>query len=334
MKVSVYVLEQGAVLARHQGRLVVRVGDHVRSSTPFMLVGEVVMFGNVHITTPAMHALLWQGAPVALLTADGRVRGRLEPPGNAHVDLRRRQLEASNDPERGVILARAFASGKLRNQAALLRRRARTSSHAQALNELAERIIHAADRVPAAGCVQSVLGIEGAGGGAYYQGVRLLAKELDVAFLGRDRRGPDPINCLLNYCSALLRETVIGAIAAVGLDPHVSFLHRPWRGRPTLAFDLMEEFRPPLLDGVVLALLGLQVVRSEDVSADHAAPRLSQSARAAAVQRFRHRLMTPARRYDADAPAGSYLDAVHRQARQLRQAIDGDVATYKAFRWR
>lgn len=333
MKVAVYVLEQGAVVARERGRLVVRAGEEVRSSTPLMLVSEVVLFGQVHVTMPALHALLHHGVPLALLRQDGRVRGRLEPPGNPHVALRRQQLDASDDPVRRLVLARAFVEGKLRNQAALLRRRARTSGHASTLRQSAERILHDVESLSTAPSLDSVLGTEGAAGGVYFRALRLLTDELDVAFVRRDRRAQDPVNCLLNYCSVLLRETVLGAISAVGLDPHVSFLHRPWRGRPTLAFDLMEEFRPPLLDSVVLALLGLGAVRLDDVTPTAAGPRLSRAARAAAVQRYRGRLQASARRYDEHAPAGTYLDAVHRQARRLRRAIDvGD--DYEALRWR
>lgn len=332
LRAPLYVVDVPATVAKRGGRILVTRDGQVLASAPLMCLSEVVLFGRVNVTTPALHALLDADVPVVLLRSDGRARGRLEPPGSPQVALRQLQTVRCGQPAARLHVAREVVAAKLRNQRALLRARQRRSAHAGALEELGDRLVGFERSARQAGDLQVLLGIEGAGTGAYFRGMRLLTE--DCGFARRDRRGPDVVNALLNYCSALLREQVLGAITAAGLDPHASFYHTPTRGRPTLAFDLMEEWRPVLLEATVLALLGLGTVGPSDCYPSDAGPRLTREARAAAVARFRARLERPARSWPPRPGKPTYGECVRRQALRLRRWINGDVDRYEAFAWR
>lgn len=332
LKAPLYVIDGPATVAKRGGRILVTREREVLASAPLMCLSEVVLFGRINVTTPALHALLDADVPLVLLRSDGRARGRLEPPGSPHVALRQLQTLRCAEPAARLHVARAVVAAKLRNQRALLRARQERSGHADTLRAAADRLAALETAARDAAGVSSLLGIEGAGAGAYFRAFRLLAE--GCGFTRRDRHGPDVVNALLNYCSALLREQVLGAITAAGLDPHASFFHTPMRGRPTLAFDLMEEWRPVLLEATVLALLGLGMVRPADCRPTDEGPRLHREARAAAVNRFRARLDRPARSWPPRPGQPTYGQCLRRQALRLRRWINGETDRYEPFRWR
>jgi|GEM_PF-2039927 len=360
-----YVTGHDVVLGRSGGRLVASRDGAVVTSAPLGRISEVVLFGNVTVTTPAMAALLAEDVPVALLTVDGRPRGRLEPPRASHIAARRRQLELAGDDAGRLGLARAFVRGKVRNQDVLLRRRATRAADAEEVWAMARRVGAAAAAVDGARSVPELTGIEGAAAGAYFRGLRLLLAD-ELGFRRRERHAPDVVNLLINYTSALLREVVFGAVVAAGLDPYVSFLHVPQPGRPTLVFDLMEEWRPVLLESTVLGILGLRMITAADLVGPAAAaapvapvapvaprvpaapavpaaaaataapmegrPRLGPAATSMVIARFRARLDSSARAWDL-APGTTYGTLIRAQCLALRRTfVEG--TPYEPFRWR
>lgn len=308
-----HVMHPDAVVTRRRGRIAVVRDGTVVASAPLVLLSEVVVWGQAGITTPALHLLLSQDVPVVLLRSDGRARGRLEPPGCPQVRLRQQQLARSLDPMARVDLSRSLVQGKLHNQRVLLARRSRTAEQRdQTVDGVIARLANLERRAAQADCVEELFGVEGAGSRAYFHALRCLLPP-PAGFHRRDPRGPDVVNPLVNYCSALLREVVIGGVVAVGLDPHVSFLHTPFRGRPTLAFDLMEEWRPVLVESTVLSLLNLKAVGPEDVQATQEGPRLGDGARAATIRRFYDRLEATASTWPSSGL--TYREHVLRQSR-------------------
>lgn len=328
-----HVSGAGCVLTRRGGRLVAFRDGELRASAPLTLVGEVVITGRVTVTTPALHALLANDIPLVLLSSAGRPLGRLEPPTAPHVAARTRQLDLHRDPGVRLTLAREMVSGKICNQGVLLRRRARRSIDPEQVWGAVSRLDILEQAAGAAQGLPELLGIEGAAAGAYFGAIRSVIIP-GHGFTSRRREGRDLVNVLINYCSALLRETVTSAVLAAGLDPFLSFLHTPARGRPTLAFDLMEQWRPVLLESTVMALLGLKSVTADDLTDDGERPCLSPAATGAAVTRFQHRLAARARGWPAPTGSPTYADLVGRQALALRTAILGDPGSYRAFRWR
>lgn len=324
-----HVIGAGCVLTRRGGRLVVLRDGVLRASAPLALIGEVVVTGNVGITTAALHSLLAHDVPLILLSGAGRALGRLESPASPHIAVRARQLDLHRDPATRLGLGRSIVAAKVHNQGVLLRRRARRCADPDAVWKVVGRLAELEQAVDSAGSVASLLGVEGAAAGAYFGAIRHLVIP-GHGFARRDRASRDVGNMLINYCSALLRETVTSAVLAAGLDPYLSFLHTPSRGRVTLAFDLMEEWRPVLLEATVLSLLGLRAVTPEDVVDEE---HLSKNATAAAVTRFHARLAARARGWPAVSKGSSYGDVVRRQALRLRAHLVDGVA-YEPFRWR
>ncbi|GAA2161998.1 CRISPR-associated endonuclease Cas1 [Actinomadura napierensis] len=257
----------------------------------------------------------------------------MEAPGAGHVLARRRQLERHSDPSDRLELSRVLVAGKIRNQHVLLRRRARRAEEPDLVWQAASRLSALEVRVAECGDVAQVMGVEGGASGVYY---RAFARVLDPAlgFTGRGRRNGDVVNALTNYCSALLRETVVSGLLAAGLDPYLSFLHTPARGRPTLAFDLMEEWRPVLLDSTVLALTGLRAVTARDLEDGPDGPWLSSQARSQIITRFHARLAAPARGWPAPPAQRTYADQLRAQCVALRAWILGEAETYDPFAWR
>ncbi|MGH3623680.1 MAG: CRISPR-associated endonuclease Cas1 [Sciscionella sp.] len=327
-----HVAGSGCVLTRRGGRLVAFRDGALRASAPLTMVGEVIVSGRVTVTTAALHTLLANDIPLVLLTESGRPLGRLEPPGAPHIQARTRQLDLHRDPALRLSVGRQIVAGKIHNQGVLLRRRARRSRDPDAVWSAAARLAQLQDAVTDAADIPALLGMEGAAAGAYFGAIRSVLAP-GYGFDTRDRARRDLVNMLINYCSALLRETVISALLCAGLDPYLSFLHNPSRGRPTLAFDLMEEWRPVLLESTVLALLGLGSATVEGLVSTPEGVSLSSELRSAAVHRLHSRLAAPARGWPSPSGSPSYGDLVRRQALRLRgMLVDG--GDYEPFRWR
>lgn len=331
LRVPLYITRDEVIVSYSRNRLVARdAGGTVLRSIPIHRISEVVVTGTASVTPHALPHLLRDGIPLVLLDGIGRPLGRLEPAGAAGGLDRRLQAARSADDDASLQVARGFVAGKIANQRALLRRRLRW----QRLPDRAE-VIRAMDRhhryAQSTTRRVELLGTEGAASAAYY---RALRRGLPVAigFERRSRSQTDVMNATLNYCSALLRETVRSAIAVVGLAPDLSFLHQPVAHRPTLAFDLMEEWRAPLVEAVAFSVVGLRAVGPHDLRPDDGRLLLNEAARARCVERYVERvssLVTDA----SDGWRGTYRDGVHRQVLRLRQWLRTG-AEYRPFTWR
>ena len=245
-----YVMRQGARLRIENRRLAVELEGETLSSTPLGQVSEVVLFGNVGLTTPAIDTLLAEGTPVVFLSQDGDYRGRLVGSLTPHVPLRRAQYRRGEEPAFGLAMAQGFVAAKLRHERALLLRHNRERDDA-GLATAAVQLATALEAVPRKTGLAALRGVEGAATAAYFGGLRRLLGP-GWRFARRARRPPpDPVNVLLSLGYTLLGQTANGAVQAAGLDPYLGFLHDVAYGRPALALDLLEEFRP-VVDGVVL----------------------------------------------------------------------------------
>lgn len=251
-----YVVHQNAKLRIHNRRLQVERQDaaekpvEVLTSLPLGQVEQVVLFGNVGLTTPAIDALLAQNCEVVFLTQNGEYRGRLVGDLTPHVPIRRAQYACLNEPDFVLSTARDLVQAKLSHQRALLMRHNREQPDAL-LSAAADQMDAAIDSLPHKTALSSLRGLEGSATAAYFGGYRrLFAPQWN--FSDRNRRPPaDPVNVLLSFGYTLLAQAAAGAAQAVGLDPFFGFLHEVAYNRPALGLDLMEEFRP-VVDGVVL----------------------------------------------------------------------------------
>lgn len=258
-----YLVEQGAVLARHGERLIVRKGDERLLDIPVFQVEGVWIFGNIQVTTPAIGLLLTYGVETCFFTMEGRLKGRLTPILSGNVPLRLRQFERHRDGGFRLALARQIVVSKLTHARRLLLRHARDhpdpawKGPLQAL----ERGLAPAET---AMDLATLRGIEGRSTAAYFEAFRRMVRG-ERSFEGRSRRPPrDPVNAMLSLGYALVTGELIGKIAAYGLDPYLGFYHEIRHGRPALALDMVEEFRHILVDRMVLALVNRRSFGPED----------------------------------------------------------------------
>lgn len=224
-----------------------------------------------------------------------------------------------------------MVEGKIRNQRTLLRRNARTSTgdaH-RALTRLAGR----AGRAHSAG---QLLGFEGEAAHIYFGAFDAMlagpaALDPPLSFAGRNRRPPrDPVNALLSFAYALLVREAVVACVRVGFDPHVGLYHRPRYGRPSLALDLAEEFRPIVADSVVVGFINNGQASERSFIARAGAFSLAQGARRDFIAAFERRMETEVR-HPVFGYAASYRRIIELQARVLAKALAGEIADYRPF---
>jgi CRISPR-associated protein Cas1 len=331
------VVTRGAVLRRDHLTIQVVVEDQVQLTVPVHQLESVAVFGGVRVTPPVMGLCVDRGVAVSFLSEAGRLVGRVDAPGSGNVLLRRAQFRMADQPDRAATLARSFVAGKVHNCRNLLLRAGREAADPADQAGLAAAVNRLGDVPPAlvaAESVDSVRGHEGDAAAVYF-GVfpHMVRANRDVmAPAGRTRRPPrDRMNALLSFLYGLLTHDCTSAAAAVGLDPSVGFLHTDRAGRPGLALDLVEEFRPLLADRLALALANRQQVQPDGfIVRDGGAVEMTDATRRAVLaayqQRKREEVAHPLLENKVPLGRVPFL-----QARILARAIRGDLPGYVPF---
>jgi CRISPR-associated protein Cas1 len=266
---SLYITDHRARISARHGSLLVVNGDGSRSRVPLEALEAVVLVGHAQMTSEAIAACATRHVRVASLQGNGKVRYVLGGGLSGNVHLRLAQYRAAQEPERCLGIARWIVAGKLQNARRMLRRWTWDALPRQRrqLEQLDASIAGLLSRLPRVGDGDTVRGFEGEGSRLYFEGLRehLLAAGCQLVFEARNRRPPrDPVNATLSFVYGLLLTEITGAAEAVGLDPQVGYLHGLRPGRPSLALDLMEEFRPAYADRFVVSLLTRKVLGAED----------------------------------------------------------------------
>lgn len=266
---TLYVTIDGLYLHLQNETIRVEQDGKLLKSIPLHHLGCIVILGNVLVSPALLARCAEDGRSVVWLDMQGRFRARLEGKTTGNVLLRRQQYTASDNPATCLALARALVAGKLQNLYALLTRAGYSSSQ----RDVRQQLRHSADAIgtliqslPQAEHLDAVRGIEGAATQVYFSvfGQMIRADRAHFPFDGRNRRPPrDPVNALLSFLYALLTTDCVSACESVGLDPQVGFLHALRPGKPALALDLMEEFRPVLADRLALNLINRQQIQPQ-----------------------------------------------------------------------
>jgi CRISPR-associated protein Cas1 len=327
-----YVQEHGAVVRLAGGRIEVRKEDDVLASLRQIDLSEVALFGSASISQPALRELAGAGIPITHFSFAGWFQAMtvgLEP---NNVELRLAQFRAAEDPQASLELARRFVAGKIKNCRVLLRRNgdSRVADPVAELRRFARLAEHAQT-------FESLLGIEGAAARDYYRALPALLRAgaqrdgFAFDFERRSRRPPrDRTNAVLSFLYALLTKECALAVRRVGFDPLLGFYHRPRFGRPALALDLMEEFRPLIADSVLLTLVNGRRLTAGDFSERGGTVTLTRAGRRAVIDAFEQRLTTsvvhPVFGYRI-----VYRRALELQGRMLAAFLAGDVPEYRPF---
>jgi CRISPR-associated protein Cas1 len=330
-----YVQEPGSHVGKRSEHLIVRKDGAELTRAPIHAVRQMVVAGNVQVSTQALETLAANDIPVAYMTGHGRFIGAFVPAGPKNVGLREAQFRRFSEPVQCLALAKAVVRAKLTNQRTLLMRSLRgegdRGSDEPAARGLAE-LLRALDRAES---IETVLGLEGQGAALYFGEFDRFLRQPSAGrgfdFNARNRRPPkDPVNALLSFAYALLAKDCFSAVCAVGFDPYKGFFHANRHGKPSLALDILEEFRPVIADSVVLTLINNDMLTPAAFLIWRDACQLTEAGRRTFFQAYEQRKATvvthPIYGYKM-----SYSRMLEVQARMLAAYVRGSVPQYTGF---
>lgn len=340
---TLFVTTQGAWLNKEGENVVVSVENTERGRVPLHTIGGITGFGRVLISPPLLGACSEAGISVNYMTEEGRFLARVEGPVSGNVLLRRAQYRWADDASKREPIVKSIVAGKVLNQRAVVLRAIRdhgetTAENARtALSAAGDRLGAILRRLEKPLDADELRGGEGEAGHVYFAVFdHLVRGEKPLfAFNGRSRRPPmDAINAMLSFAYALLASDMRAALESVGLDPAVGYLHTDRPGRPSLALDLMEEFRPFFADRLVLSLVNRrQLSRKDFRTLDNGATLLTDEGRKAVLVAYQER-----KRDEIQHP---FLDEKVTlgllwfiQAQLLARHIRGDLDAYPPFIWK
>lgn len=330
------VQSQRARIAKEGETLKVIDEDAGDTLVRLMDISDVALFGNVSITTPALAALFEREIPVTFHSHGGWFRGIAHGLGHRNVEVRTAQYRMSFDLPACLRFARDVVSAKITNQRTILRRNWR--GELEARQPILDHLAAMRKTVHRATTPTELMGVEGEAAATYFRAFSGLiappGKDLELAafrFETRNRRPPmDPVNAMLSLAYAMLTRHFTIALASVGLDPYRGFYHAPRYGRPSLALDLMEPFRPIIADSVVLSAINTGEVRASDFVVATTGTSLTQTGRRRFVEAFERRLAQ-----ETTHPLFGYQVSMRRlilvQARLLSRFLLGELSMYPHY---
>lgn len=293
---TLYITTQNAYVSRDGENLVVSVDRAERLRLPIHTVSGVVSFGGVMWTPFALGLCGERGVTVSMMTESGRFMARSTGPQTGNVLLRRAQHEASRDPETVSLAARRFISGKIANARTVLQRTLRDHAgrmESEPIERGIRRFSQYINELQRPNPVDLVRGMEGDAARLYFHlfDSLILTQKNDFFLRQRSRRPPlDRMNALLSFLYSMLVHDLTSACESVGLDPQIGFLHADRSGRPSLALDLMEEFRPWLADRLALSLVNRnQVTPSGFTVEENGSVRMNDATRRTVLTAWKER---------------------------------------------
>lgn len=322
-----HILTPGARACLREGRVVVQKNGEVLASHPLEQVCGLVVHGNIDLTSALIRELLWRGHTIVWCSGRGRVVGWATSARSPNGQIRVHQHVIS---ELGCLpVAQKMIQAKISNQATLLRRNGEHTDAVAVLRGLGRQ-------VNSTGCLPELFALEGRAAQTYFGAFPTMLKgSTGRAFVdswpGREGRGAtDPLNAALNFGYGLLLADCIRALVACGLDPHGGFLHSPNRNKPALALDLMEEFRSPLADSVIVTCINTGALKIDMFSRTLGDSRLTTPGKVALTSAYERRATTtivhPVFGYSV-----SWRRAIEVQARIILGVIDGTRSEYRGM---
>lgn len=261
---TAYITQEDAFIGKTDERLTVKADKKKILDVPLIKVDGIVILGRATVSPAVISELLDRHIPLTFLKPTGKYLGRLEPEMTKNIFVRKAQWQAEGESAQAIHLVRAFIRGKLKNYRNSLLRRQRKQEHLDLTPSLT-KIEQAIAPIDTTFNINSLRGLEGAGSAAYFACFNQLITNSQFTFIHRNRRPPkDPVNALLSLGYALLRHDVQSAVNIVGFDPYLGYLHCQHYGRPALALDLMEEFRPLVVDAVILHAINHKLLCVDD----------------------------------------------------------------------
>lgn len=342
-----YVTEQQASVTKEGERLLIKKDKTVLHTLHAFKLEQVVLFGNIFLTPSATGFLLKRGIDTVFMSRDGRYKGRLQGLYSKNITLRQKQFSRMGDPEFCLKTGKFIVDGKLNNLRTVLLRLNRSreginlDDQILGLKSLKNKVDNAAD-------LDVLRGLEGKGAVLYFEGFSQGFLKEGIEFRKRVRRPPtDPVNALLSLGYTFLFNEVMSAVSMIGFDPYLGAFHAVEYGRPSLPLDLMEEWRPVIVDTLVLSLFNLGVLDRNDFAiskelpemeeepapGDSDAPdalpvRLTRDGMRKFITQF-ERKMAQKIRHHLTGQQLSYRDSVREQVRHFARYLRGEEASYQ-----
>jgi len=337
---TLFITTQGAYLSKEGETVLVRVEKETRLRVPVHTLGGIVCFGNVLCSPFLMGFCAERDVAISFLTEYGRFLARVQGPVSGNVLLRREQYRRADDMDVSARVARSILTGKVANSRAVLRRALRDHPEkldSASVEEAVRRLGHSLENVQSGPPLDTLRGIEGEAAHAYFSVFDhlIVAQKESFGFRERNRRPPlDRVNCLLSFIYTLLMHDVRSALETVGLDPAVGFLHRDRPGRPGLALDMMEEFRPFLADRLTLSLINLNQVQQKGFTqSESGAVLMDDETRKAVLVAYQKRKQDEIYHPFIEEKVTLGL-LFHMQALLLARFLRGDLDGYPPFIWK
>jgi CRISPR-associated protein Cas1 len=338
---TLYATTEGAWLRKDGANIVMEVDQQERARIPVHMLEGLVCFGRIGVSPQLLGYCMAEGVRITYLTPNGRFLARVEGPVSGNVLLRREQYRRNEDVLGCAHIVRNVLAGKIHNQRAVLARgwrdRGSRLPNSSAFRHALQRLKRIPQRLLVETDLDTLRGLEGEAAQAYFSVFDQLiaANEPELHFSGRNRRPPlDPFNALLSFLYTLLTHDCRSALESVGLDPAVGFLHRDRPGRPSLALDLAEEFRPLLGERLALSLINRrQLGVREFRKMDNGAVLLDDDARKVVLVAYQERKREElAHSFLGEKMQIGLLPYV--QAQLLARHLRGDLDGYPPFLWK
>ena len=331
-----YVQTPGSRVRKDGERLVVESEDD-KVEVPILSVSQVALFGPVSITTPTIHALMRQEIPLAWFTTGGWYLGHSAGVANGNIAVREAQFKVAFDEKRRLSFSRELVSAKVQNSRTMLRRNWRGDIDSKTKRDALVRLKSLAKKAKQAKSEQILLGIEGEAAAVYFASFPnlLVASEDDrvanFSFQTRNRRPPtDPVNAMLSLAYSMLTRLFSVSISVTGLDPCMGLYHRTRHGRPALALDLMEPFRPIVADSCVIQAINNGEVKVKDFIFNGPACSLQPGGRKSFIGIFERRL-----EQETTHPVFGYRVSMRRlievQVRLLARYLQNEIPVYPHY---
>ncbi len=358
-----YLIEPQSIVHKDGGRFVVKKGGNILQSVHIFKLEQVIVAGSVTLTTPVIKTLLSEGIDTVFTSMNGRYYGRLQGPDSKNITLRKAQFNSHNSPEFCLNFAKSVVLGKLRNQKTILGRIQKNQKKLDLAQPIA-KISNLFDHVQKAESIDEVRGHEGRAAAIYFPAWAQGIKADGISFTSRQRRPPrDPVNGLLSLGYTFLLHAIGRAVDIAGLDPYLGILHTVDYGRPSLVLDLMEEWRPALIDSLVMSAFNLGVLTKDDFREEQAtadedttcvqqesatenstegsdepaqtvsnlpAVRLTNAGWRKFVGQYERRMAEEVT-FHIDGMQRTYRDTIMSQIRHFVQHVKGDTAQYMPF---
>ncbi|WGF90742.1 type I-C CRISPR-associated endonuclease Cas1c [Marinivivus vitaminiproducens] len=340
---TLYVTTEGAWLRKDGANIVVELDGAERMRVPVHMLGGLVCVGRVSASSALLGFCAESGVTVTYLNTSGRFLARVEGPVSGNVLLRREQYRRTDEALECAALARCFVLAKILNQRTVIRRALRdhapdmAATSLDALEAAERRLTDTARRAQLPQSTESLRGIEGEAAQVYFAvfGYLIRGDSDTFRFEGRSRRPPlDPANALISFLYTLLTHDCRSALETFGLDPAVGFLHRDRPGRPSLALDLLEEFRPVLADRIALSMINRRQLDTRDF-------RIMENGAVLLVDDARKKLLTTYQERKKEEISHPFLGEKapfglmpHLQAQLLARTLRGDLDLYPPFVWK